>query len=552
MKKPPKTNAGQSAAPDTSRADTAASPPATNGSFDLIAATRRVFARLDAAGYNPLRDRWLWIAAGLISLLCYGYEISSFSLSIDEELHSFQQAATWKAWLTQGRWGMALITYLIPPMGGLPFLPTLLFCVGLSFSAVLFSASLRTDRRAAFVFVALFVSCPIWPHIGEFNTFSSGFVIGLALCAAAALVTYGQGMRGAILAGILLTVSIAIYQTLVLNYMAIVMIVALRGIPEESSSTRSDRSGLQTLLFLPAGIATASLVLYVAISKLALFATGSALTYIQDWLQVSELLTAQNAGRSRMLAKSWALLSGSDPAYLGSGPVVLLLSWMGVAAAIWKLFSFGATSASRRLAEIGVVLGAVALALTPVVLSSGRIPIRALVAFPLVYAVLACGAFLRYRLANAVCWFLIVLAVLTNSWIATSLFYSDTMARQRDAQVAATLIPRVEALGRTKPGSTIRLTMAGTMAYKSSGTFYRVEIFGTSFFEHNGGNIWRVVQYLKLMGLENVSPVGLTEIPASISRIESMPVWPDPESVALIDGVVVVKFGDITDSQRLR
>src|SRR5215471_8027547 len=51
---------------------------------------------------------------GLAFLLLYGYELFNFSLSIDEELHTF--GSDWPlSWLQQGRWGMAILSRSLPP-----------------------------------------------------------------------------------------------------------------------------------------------------------------------------------------------------------------------------------------------------------------------------------------------------------------------------------------------------------------------------------------------------------------------------------------------------
>ena len=79
-----------------------------------------------------------------------------------------------------------------------------------------------------------------------------------------------------------------------------------------------------------------------------------------------------------------------------------------------------------------------------------------MLAVPAAYAFLAAWAFGRHRLLDTVCSVALGLALLNNTWISTSLFYTDTLARQRDAVLAAALIPQIEAIrvasGAKPPG----------------------------------------------------------------------------------------------------
>ena len=71
----------------------------------------------------------------LILLLLYGYEIFNFSLSIDEEVYS-HDLAVWE-WISQGRWASGVLDRLLPPIGDIPMLSTVLFCAGIGVSSCL-------------------------------------------------------------------------------------------------------------------------------------------------------------------------------------------------------------------------------------------------------------------------------------------------------------------------------------------------------------------------------------------------------------------------------
>src|SRR5262245_46395585 len=121
---------------------------------------------------------------GLAFLLIYGYELFNFSLSIDEELHTFGSVSYRSlSWLRQGRWGMALLSWSLDPVSALPVVSTALFGAGLLFSIALLTTYYRLQDLSAYLFGVVLIASPIWPHIVEFNTLSYGIGIGLALCA---------------------------------------------------------------------------------------------------------------------------------------------------------------------------------------------------------------------------------------------------------------------------------------------------------------------------------------------------------------------------------
>lgn len=495
---------------------------------------------------GPLRGRRLWLFAGLLSLAAYGVELAHFTLSIDEEIHGLWGGQVWMNWLGQGRWGMALLTYLAPPGTIPPFLITLIFCAGLSISGPLFAGYLASDRREAYTFVAMFVSCPIWPHIGEFNTLSWGFGFGLVSCALALVfVRIGHG-AGMVTSAGLLAFAISIYQTLLLLFLAVALLqlVYLAEKPEHGRSSKF------RILLATAGSSVCGIGLYFMISKAALYLQGTELVYVQSWVRLSELLNFGGTGWQRTTERLVRLALGKDPIYLGWGPAVLFLPWVGLLVTSWGLARPGDKSVALRLKHAGIFMASALIAAAPVVLSAGAIAVRSLVALPAIYAVFAGRAMRLDRWRHAVPLTLLGLAVIANVWISTSLFNADRRARERDAALASTLVRRIEEVGRERFGDTIPFTLAGTWSPRPRGPSDRVEIFGTSFFEHGGGNVWRVFAYLKLTGFEGLKPVPFAEILDAVPQIEAMPSWPDPGSVAVVGDVVVVKLGDITPGQR--
>jgi hypothetical protein len=505
--------------------------------------------RPSRSGYCPLFDRRLWLFSGILALVVYRFELAHYTLSIDEELHSLWGRNVWLNWLRQGRWGMAFLVYSLPPLSIPPFLITLIFCAGLSTGAVLCAGHLVSDRREAYAFAAMFVSCPIWPHLGEFNTLSWGFGIGLTCCAFAISFIRIGGVAGVAASAALLAFSISIYQSLLLLFLAVAALhFACMGEAHGGGPGLRRPRQLGRLLSV-AGSSAAGIAFYYAVNKTALYLSGAEMVYVQSWIRLAELVAPGGREWQRIAKRLSGLAFGEDPIYLGWGLEVLLLSWIGLLVTAWGILHQGG-SAALRLKHAGIFVVATIIALAPVVVSAGVVAVRSLVALPAVYALFASRAFRLDRRWHAVPLALLGLAVAANVWISTSLFKSDQRARARDADLAASVMRRIEEVGRPRFGSSIPFSVAGKWSPQSRGHYDRVEIFGTSFFEHDGGNVWRVFAYMKLIGFEGLRPVKLSVIPEAVQRLEEMPTWPAPGSVAVVDDVVVVKFGGITPQQR--
>jgi hypothetical protein len=71
----------------------------------------------------------------------------------------------------------------------------------------------------------------------------------------------------------------------------------------------------------------------------------------------------------------------------------------------------------------------------------------------------------------------------------------------------------------------------------------RVEIFGSSFWEHGGADPVRIAAYLRLLGIDSLEPGKMADVAPQRALIEGLPVWPAAGSVALVNGIIVIKLG---------
>lgn len=481
----------------------------------------------------------LW---ALVFCLVYGYELFNFSLSIDEEIHTFKTG--WQmasGWLQQGRWGIALLFLVLPPISALPVVSTMVFGVGLVAAIAHLVSYYRINGLHAHILALSVLVSPVWPHIVQFNQLSWVIGVGVALCAVGLRLLDDDKRNKRILGGGALILSFGIYQTLVLA--AVVMALG--------RYLLCDRQGRNGGIWLEAGrtlgLVVASALVSLAVQYVTMWAIGVGTVYVDIFWRVSEYLANPGIALFISLRASVAWIFGLHPIYLGYGFAFVVLPFLGI------LFAFvkkdGQEKNSWFLSALSMfgILAAVSL---PVFVSVGWAPARSLLALPFMSGVLSACVPLRARLTQHAATVCLVVLIVLGVWVSVSLFYSDHVMRERDRLLAASLITRIEEL-RT-PGEELSFTLVGKRAQGIHEPVIRVEVFGGSFFDWDGGNVFRVNYFLRILGMHDLIPVDISQVPDVALQSEGMPIWPAAGSVALIDGIVVIKLSPLTHEQKYR
>lgn len=487
--------------------------------------------------------------AAIVFLVTYGVELFDFGLSIDEEAATYVTDNVQSA-LGQGRWGISLILLCIPSLGAIPLIASLLFGLGLLYATWRAFEDFALSRRQAYVFAAIHVAFPMWLHIVQFSTLASSFGIGLAAAAAGAgLAAHGTGWRR-VLGALLIAFAISVYQTLAL-YSSLYVVFCLYAVLIQQNGGRPTKAFWRqaggALLAL-----AASAVLYVVIQKLGLWALQTKISYVDVFFQADRLLREPGPASRAILEYVWLLASGRHSAYLGWGGAVMFLPWLG----LLPIALPGRDTDRKRefsswlwvlvVAAIGLAILAV-----PTVLSVATLPLRAYVALPLLAGWLASRVTFApwtkpaYLHAAALGYF-----VLVSASISARLFYSDQVVHNADVALTHQLMHAIERTAdKSATGGAVPFALVGTRRYGFDGQLKRTEQFGASFYEQDGGNVYRVAYFMKIQGAEMFQPVWLGHRPELIPAAKQMPIWPADGSVRLVNGVVLVKIGHPTPEQ---
>ncbi len=117
----------------------------------------------------------------MFAMVAWGDELFDLHLTIDEEI--FADVEAWRNWLTQGRWGMALLSRFVLPHPVAPVVSTSLGVLGFCAALLVFLKTWSTSRLTLLA-VAFGIVSPALGYLLTFSTISFG--VGAAAAASAA------------------------------------------------------------------------------------------------------------------------------------------------------------------------------------------------------------------------------------------------------------------------------------------------------------------------------------------------------------------------------
>jgi hypothetical protein len=498
-----------------------------------------------------ITDKWLLGAVLSIAAFVNFVHLSDFWLSIDEELASFA-SHSWMGWIAQGRWGMGLINAILPDYAPVPFISTFIFVVGISLSAILFAKVVTDDRLEIFVFSGILVVSPIWLQVAEFNTLAAGLGIGLLVVSIAMQCIRVGSFFYTLCAGLCVGFALGIYQALIVVY-AIGCVVLIFPFDYFWSERRSAGSVVTpALIYRVLGSVFIGGVFYFVMQRSLLIITHQHSVYIDIYVQLSELEDHFTVTVARIFGQLGGILLGTDSIYLDWGRMLVVLPLVGFCYGVFKVAGLVRFGAMRSISSCFSVLAVIVCCSGLIVLAAGRMPVRALIGFPFLFALLSLNAYrMSARLVRWPYWAVFAYTVLISGWIGASLFYADRVARVRDQVLATHLISAIYLVAQPTASVRIPFVVVGERTFSDDGVARHVQVFGQSFFDQDGGNPYRIAAYLRFLGVEGLVPLPITTLRRNMRELRGMPTWPAPGAVAMIDNTLVVKLGDISYQQRL-
>ncbi|MDI9279537.1 glucosyltransferase domain-containing protein [Pantoea sp. EABMAA-21] len=468
---------------------------------------------------------YTFITAMISYIIVYGFELTHFTLSIDEEpMDNFAQT------LSAGRWGHALLRHYILPEPYVPFFTLMLAIIILSATSALSAKYLMLSRLQSMSFAIALAAIPQMAYQLEFSNQSDTIAISM-FCSVASLVSLNKGsLKGCITFIILTIVSLSIYQSIFLFAASLLCVwIAVSAIKSEMTFNVALK---KVVLF--STLTLAALMLDAALSKLVAshynVMISGYLSAIVGWGK-SDL----NQVINNLFSFIRSYFTFNAAFGMNSFPLVVIPLMAIIVGAILKRKS----TTLIIFASIAVLLSAFLLNLA---IGTG-LPPRAMTQIPVVFAGIFIIAVVFYNY-NISALYVSVILLAVGASASNKLFYSDYMARQADNQLSSQLINTIYLKYPSIDLSKTPVFFYGSFTPFNSWRIPTADVFGASFFEWDGGNNQRMYKYLSAANIADLKSPDTTQVEKSRLMGESLPAWPNRDAVALVDGVVIIKLSN--------
>lgn len=480
----------------------------------------------------------------LLAIFCllYFVELASFSLSIDEEIELFGPHGA--AWIGQGRWGAYLVEKFILTRPILPFLPHIVFGLACVASYLLILHAVRIGPRlgrAEYGSFAVFCGFPTWFFMSEFATNVGAvgialFCSTLSVCIATNNLASGRSQPVKTIVAIILgAFAIAIYQTFLL-YM-IVLALGLVFLLTAEGPHRRDAVRFGIVMLIIAG----GVLGYFVADKIFKWWFGVQSAYVDTFFDPGYFFSNSFVALKKMFRELRRVYGFSSRFYtmlLWATPILLAA---GVAALSVRSIGW---SKKRRAVLAAAIVGILLAPFALNAFSEAQLPLRALVAVPFVVWLFTYAGLVSSNIRiKMVSWLALLVATFQFQVLQNTMHALNTLVAKHDLLLAASLQERLSVLPGFSDQATYPIAIFGGRTYHVPYAAPATSPAGNSFFGWDGGNPVRIAAYLNAVGLSQVRYATPKEMAAAVVELSHMPVWPSPQSVALSNGVLLVRLG---------
>jgi hypothetical protein len=473
----------------------------------------------------------LFLFTFLLGILTYGFALTTYTISVDNELPILADFG-----LDVGRWGQNLILYHL--FGGhLRYFSLILSLFLFSVAAVQISRLLKFNGLVAYCFCGLFINFPQLSYQVIFGMMAVTAALGVLLCVFS-VELFLKGLREKSMLkktaffsaiALLLMFTLAMYQAFIFIPITLYLILFFQKTFEDGFKISDEIKKA----FAFAGIILISGILYYISVKI--------ICPLQQGGYIESFVSGGSGGSflSNFINISGTNLAGNffygEKLYMVASVLILVLSV--------NLF----LNKKHFIYRILVLL---ILIISPFTLSyfitNGYHPPRIYVTSSLVFAFVIAFAINQLRMGSskaalAAVGFIFIL----NIYFVTMLFSSTNKIYKNDRRVAEKIDNVIQAKYPSFYTTEKSIYFYGYFPYEYHQKYRldKSEIFGGSIFNWDNGNNYRIISFFKEANIAEYNMVNKENFDIVKDSIAKMPVWPDSESVKMINNTVVVKLG---------
>lgn len=479
------------------------------------------------------KDIKMYFFTFFLSLVAYGFALSNYTLSVDNEIPILSDFA-----LDMGRWGQNLIRYHLFN-GHLQYFTLILGLFFFSVSAVRLSKLFKFKNIYAYFFCGLFITIPQISYQVVFYMMSDIAGLGVLLSVISVEIFIKNIENSSkiklffylLLASLIIMFATSMYQILILFPVTIYVIHFFQKLHNEDFNQKKEIKNL----FVFAGLILFSIVLYSISVKI-----------ICPPIKDSGYLLSFTSGNSNnmisMFFDIWINnLKGSF--YYGE-KLFIIVPLISVILLI-RFFIEKKYCILKLLVLFFLILSPFLVSLF---ISNGYHPPRIYVTTGIIFAFLIVFFIKSFNINkyNYITSTFISLIIICNIYFITNLFYTCNkiyLYDKRNSEKMYDLIlkkyPNFETTEKV-----VYFYGFFDFEYHQKFRLDKSEIFGGSIFHWGEADNYRVNNFFKLSNIGDFNMINKEQYDSVKDSISNMAVWPNEESIKMINGVVIVKLGD--------
>lgn len=476
----------------------------------------------------------------LFSLLCFGFMLTHFTITIDEESWILS-ARDETMWLYQGRFIIWLFDLIFTEGGNYaPFLWDISGILFWNLSGIIFAYCLfaKTEIKQWILFIFLSYYSSLTFVLGDVFSFSMySLQIGLASVTVAAAFYYTlkylekKNWKTALIVLGLLLYSFGTYQAFICVYISTVAAFCLL------CFLSGHRDRIKYDIIISAVLCLIAIASYYLINFIIGKAVGTQGYLTENYIgwTSGEPLKAFALAMANVGRVSFAI--PVLDVYVNGGTA---LRWVTIAFVIYAIWKFFKCNGIREKA--GIFFFSVALCFAPfslyLAIATYKTQGRMMLALPLVGAV---QLYLILREINKKALLYAAMAasgylLFINARDMNLFYYYSSIVYEKDCSIAEEIMYDIEEKGidyREKP-----LAFIGMVAQEPQPT-KELGVLGGSMFAWDEGNNLRMTDFIQTRGY-NVRAADSTQLQKALVESASMTVWPQEGSIKELDDVIVV------------
>lgn len=476
----------------------------------------------------------LLVFSFVIAVITYGFALTNYTLTIDNETPIYPDFG-----MAFGRWGQNLFLYRLFD-GHLQYFTLLISLFLYSFTGVRLAKIFNLEGISAYFFCALFVTFPQISYQVVFAMMADIAPIGVLL-SVFSIEFFLKGLEykeikkkwlNFLFVTLVIAFLLSIYQAFILIPPTIYALLILQNTFKNNFNLKNEIKNILLLVLL----VIISVILYVISVKIICPPMDSN-GYLASF--------ASNGNGSNNQFLDFCLLWGDNLIgnfYYGERTFII-----ATVASVALIIGF---VLNKKLIFIRIAALFIILLLpffTSFFITGGYNPPRLYVTSNIVYAFLIVFAINYFKVFEYNFTRIAVILICTlNFYYITKLFYSSHKIYKHDLRIAEKIDEIILSKYPNFPLTEKKVFFYGYFPYEYHDRFRlkNSEIFGGSFYSWDNGNNFRLINFFSVADVADYTILNSKEDLNKVKdSITTMPVWPDPNSIKMIDDVVVVKLG---------